>query len=220
MRIGIVGVGQLGKAVATKVAPFAEEVIGTTRNPNKIDELRSLEGFTDIVEFKDLNMKSLDAIVVTASSSNYSECFEELPDYIVSISRGHIIYAGSTAVYGDHKGGVVTEDSDLLGDTMRHMSLKYAERAYLNSERALILRLGGLYKRGAVLDFPKGDYWVNMTSIEGVSSLISESILFQRLGVFNYVEDQLAINFPRPSYRVRSEKLHSQRRDAVIRGMF
>ncbi len=149
------GHGYSARALARRLLPQGWTIYGTTRDPDKADNLRA-EGVTPIL-WPD---GDLSTAFDTATHLLISAGPDVEGDPVLNLYRDRIAaiaprlewagYLSTTGVYGDHQGGWVTEDTPLTPSTRRGQMRVDAEAAW----RAIpglplhIFRLAGIYGPG------------------------------------------------------------------------
>lgn len=212
MRVGVVGCGYVGKAVALHWKAAGYDVTVTTRSLQRSYELRSVanlvyildEDWQDFVEKQDVVLLS----VAPDSTSNYVETYlrsaEKLVKAASKTSLKQIIYTSSTSVYGDHAGDWVDENSSLKSKNPNAQVLILTENLLLNAEspdrKVCILRLGEIYGPGRAIEdrlrksqgqeFPgTGESYVNRIHVDEIVSSIDLVLKNQLSGIYNLCED-------------------------------
>lgn len=160
----ILGLGHVGKALATRFRKAGVQVIGTTTTPGKVDSLRDYVDQVHVARGTDTELivglgKSCDAVVVTVAprvreSRTPEERADTYRDTLVascqSAAAAHqrVLFLSSFSVYGDGGPGdaPVTEDSPARNET--EPSARYyaqAERMALSTGQSCVLRMPDIY---------------------------------------------------------------------------
>lgn len=119
-----------------------------------------------------------------------------------------ICYLSSTGVYGDYQGGLVNEDSELLGNDLRSLNRISAEQKWMHSFNANIFRLSGIYgddknvaidlKNGNARIIYKPNHYFSRIHVEDIAGAVISSINKRCSGeVYNISDDM-----PAPSHEV------------------
>ncbi len=122
MKIGILGCGYVGQAVALFLKQHGHAVSATTRSAERFEKLQTIvQDLHLISQPKDLVpfLSPLDVLLVCAvlgSSDGYRSAYLELAENVVQAlpqarQLHQIIYTGSTSVYGECGGAWVNEES-------------------------------------------------------------------------------------------------------------
>ncbi|MES2845478.1 MAG: SDR family oxidoreductase [Pseudomonadota bacterium] len=145
------GHGYSAQALARRLSPQGWTVIGTTRNPAKADALRAA-GVEPLVLPADLRPALARATHILSSVAPDDQGDPILRDHADAIAAAQpdwVGYLSTTAVYGDHKGGWVDEDTALTPTTARGAARVAAEGAWTDLGLPLhIFRLAGIYGPG------------------------------------------------------------------------
>ena len=146
-----IGHGYSARALAQRLVPQGWRVIGTTRSPAKAAELHA-SGVTPL-----LLPGSLSAAIGAATHILSSVAPDESGDPILRDHRAELSaarpewagYLSTTAVYGDHNGGWVDEQTPLAPTTRRGAARVLAEAEWTALGLPLhIFRLAGIYGPG------------------------------------------------------------------------
>ncbi len=158
----IFGFGYTAKFMCKKFSKKNWEVFCTTRFKEKAEEIKSLNAkpvfFNDEEKIKSILHKN-PYILSTAPPENGNDPIIENYGYLFKKNRERIKWAGylsTTSVYGDKKGGWVTEDTVLEPNLERSISRAAAEKSWLRfggnfSIKTMIFRLAGIYGPGRSL---------------------------------------------------------------------
>ena len=216
MKIAIIKAGYIGAEISAIWKKKGHQITTTTRYPEKVDHLAKisqkcviLKG-TDESELAPLILNN-DLILLTMSSD--VEEFEESPLQMahaihkIAIDRSaarRLIYTGTTAIYGDHRGMWVDEDSKLKAKTEQGLDLIEAERVLLSLKdlgwHVLILRHAEVYGPGRELTqrlrslqgktLPgSGKTYTNMVHRYDVTAAIDYALRHHLEGIFNLADD-------------------------------
>ena len=155
----IFGFGYTAKFVCQKISKKNWQVFCTTRFDEKIKEIKSLNAtpifFDDEEKIKSILNK--DSYILSTAPpdkgkdpviKNYGCIFKNKCEKIKWAG-----YLSTTSVYGDKKGGWVTEDTVLEPNLERSISRVAAEKSWLKlgenlSIKTMIFRLAGIYGPG------------------------------------------------------------------------
>jgi len=156
MKILIIGCGYVGKRIAKKWLDEGEHVTVTTRNPDRVQELKAVS--TDVLLLTEDNLSSLmqdkDLVLVAVApgkGGDYEKTYLKTAEKIKACPRPkQLIVISSTSVYGDHNGERVTEDSPLHPTNDKQRILIRTEKTYLslNDCQVCIFRLGEIVGPG------------------------------------------------------------------------
>ena len=173
MRFLILGLGNIGKALATKLREQGHTVHGTTTSPDKVEGLRSVVDEVSVLFGHEQDKvaaaaRNCDAIVVTVSpdvrksgsvEEREAHYREVLLDSCTSAAAScdRVIFASSFSVYGDGGAGdrPITEDTPC--NNSEEPSSKYfqaAEQAVLANAAGCVLRFPDMYGAPGDLSYP------------------------------------------------------------------
>ncbi|BBU57961.1 NAD(P)-dependent oxidoreductase [Mameliella alba] len=149
------GHGFSARALAPLLLSEGWEVIGTTRDPAKLEAMRAT-GVTPILWQEDSVSEALDRathLLMSAAPDAEGDPALRLVGPAIAASAPRIEWAGylsTTGVYGDHQGGWVTEDTPLDPATRRGQLRVEAEAAWaaVPGLPLHIFRLAGIYGPG------------------------------------------------------------------------
>jgi nucleoside-diphosphate-sugar epimerase len=156
MNILIIGAGHCGRAIAkaARVA-FPQSVIGMTARDGLLKS-----GFDYVVNFiDDYDFKEVTHLVVTAPPSPVDPFLARFGKADFSKLQ-HVLYLSTTAVYGDHGGAWIDENTPANPTSDRAKRRLYAENAWSTRfSPCCLFRLSGLYgdNRNALDDLRNGD---------------------------------------------------------------
>jgi nucleoside-diphosphate-sugar epimerase len=128
----------------------------------------------------------------------YQSFFLTVTSNLIAALSGaeHLVYLGSGALYGNHKGAVVNEDAQALATFNRGVTQALAQAKAMSYNKTTLLRLGGLYDfENSALGFASFDgpfggeagRMVNFTHIEDAARAVVFAIEKEEemLGVYN-----------------------------------
>lgn len=167
MKALVIGVGLVGRQVATRLRADGHHVVGTTTTPTKVDELLEICDEVHVLRGADTEAlaaaaEGCDAVVVLAGPSashgmsvedraaTYREVLVDTAEAVVAAApdAAHIVAVSSLTVYGnvaDHL-DEITEDAPVTDSTdPSPASFLAAERTYLGRGRAAVLRAADVY---------------------------------------------------------------------------
>ena len=211
-RLLIFGFGYTSKFMCQKLAKKNWQVFCTTRFHEKFEEIRSINakpiGFDDVEKIKFLLKEDL-YILSTAPPENGTDPVIDNYRYLFKNNREKIKWAGylsTTSVYGDKKGGWVTEDTVLKPSLERSILRVAAENLWIKlgdtlATKTMIFRLAGIYGPGRslvdrlmenkkiyVVDKPA--HLFNRIHIEDIAGAIEMAMSTQsRATIFNLSDD-------------------------------
>jgi nucleoside-diphosphate-sugar epimerase len=164
MRILIAGAGWLGSAVARALTARGDQVIALRRDPNRVEALRA-PGVTPLA--LDLTspgaaarLPPFDAAVACQSAGGdsaaeyraaYVDANRTLLEAAARCGASKLVYTGSTGVFGQRDGSLVTETTPPAPASPSAEVLVEAERLVRGAAPAVpacLLRLSGLYGPG------------------------------------------------------------------------
>lgn len=167
MKALVIGVGLVGRHVATRLRADGHHVVGTTTTPTKVDTMREVCDEVHVLRGADRDAlataaEGCDAVVVLAGpdarramsveerATTYREVLLDTAEAVVAAASpdAHVVAVSSLTVYGtaaDHL-DVVTEDAPVTDSPdPSPASFLAAERAYLARGRAAVLRAADVY---------------------------------------------------------------------------
>jgi nucleoside-diphosphate-sugar epimerase len=146
-----IGHGYSARALARRLIPQGWTVIGTTRSPAKADVLRA-EGVEPLVLPAALAPALARATHILTSVAPDETGDPVLRDHAAELRAARpewVGYLSTTAVYGDHRGGWVDENTPLTPATRRGQARVQAEADWAALGLPLhIFRLAGIYGPG------------------------------------------------------------------------
>ncbi|MBF2051448.1 MAG: SDR family oxidoreductase [Elainella sp. C42_A2020_010] len=218
MNVTIIGCGYVGSAVARCWRQQGLTVTATTTTPERIPELAQLADRAIVVQGTDASglqalLHHQQVVLLSVGAPNrslYQDTYLATAKTLVQLlsqnsSVEQVIYTGSYAVYGDHQGAWVTEESSIAPANENGEILAETERVLLSASsdrlRVCVLRLGGIYGPGRELvkifgriagttragDGTDASNWVHLDDIVGA---IEFARVQQLQGIYNLVQDQ------------------------------
>ena len=158
-KIGILGSGWLGLALAEKAKKKGHQVWTTSTTKGKVDILQNKGFHARYLSFSETSMAGeidffnhIDTLVIMIPPGlrknpqhNYAALFEQIIGKTEFYKIKRVLFTSSTSVYGFQK-GIITETSKLLGDTPSALQIINVERKLQINKNfeSIIVRLGGL----------------------------------------------------------------------------
>ena len=173
MQFLILGLGNIGKALATQLREQGHRVRGTTTSPDKVGGLRSIVDEVAVLFGHEQDKvaraaRNCDAIIVTVSpdvrksgsvEEREAHYREVLLDTCASAAAScdRVIFASSFSVYGDGGAGEEPVTEETPCSNSEEPSSKYfqaAERAVLANPNGCVLRFPDMYGAPGDLSYP------------------------------------------------------------------
>lgn len=222
MNILIIGCGYIGKAVASHWKSQEHRITATTRSPENAVKLSSLVDEVIILDGNDVDaltkaLHNQEAVLLCVAAGSYELYEATYLDTAKTLTKvlsttpqvKQVIYTGSTAVYGEHGGAIVTEKTSstleshgpqvlaateqqltLLASPERHVCLFRLGEIY-GPDREITRRLRNL--QGKAL-FGTGDTIANVIHRDEVVAAIDFALQHHLNGIYNLCND---IHLPR-----------------------
>ncbi|GLP96333.1 NAD-dependent epimerase/dehydratase family protein [Paraferrimonas sedimenticola] len=172
MKILILGMGHIGKALAAELSYLGHQVSGTTTTPAKVKDLQALVSEVHVLKGEEKEKvaaaaKDVDAIIVTVAPNvrqtrtpeerelHYRKVLQ-LSCENAAAACPRVIFLSSFSVYGDGGKGQAPIDESTPTANHEEPSSKYyqaGERAVLASERGCVLRFPDMYGAPGDMDF-------------------------------------------------------------------
>lgn len=200
-RVLIIGMGWLGKQIASELKKRDFSVSGTCRNPEEIKEADFKLHAFDFPQKINLPLNDFDGMILCIPPNKCPE-YEALAKYITKeltkkpSSIRHVLFCSSTSVY-DGLNGSVTESHSLLSFGI--ISVFEQELTANGNSIITILRLGGLIGKnrnpGTFLAGRKGldhpNLPVNLVQGTDVAKIAAELLFVETKNeVYNLVSDE------------------------------
>lgn len=145
------GHGYSAAALAARLIPQGWRVIGTTREPERMPALRA-QGVEALLWPCDIGPALADAthILASAAPDGSGDPFLHAARDQIMVARPEWVgYLSTTAVYGDHQGGWVDENTPVNPQSGRAVARVLAERQWLATGLPVqVFRLAGIYGPG------------------------------------------------------------------------
>ncbi|MGJ8687434.1 MAG: NAD-dependent epimerase/dehydratase family protein [Spongiibacteraceae bacterium] len=164
MKILILGMGHVGKALASQLRTLGHNIVGTTTTPEKVAELSTLADEVFVLRGSETEKvkqaaTGCDAIIVTVAPNvrntrtieeRETEYHEVLEKSATSAAAAcdRIIFLSSFSVYGDGGEGRSPIDESTPTSNHKEPSSRYyqaAERATLSANKGCVLRFPDMY---------------------------------------------------------------------------
>lgn len=214
MKIGIIGCGYVGQAMALRWKQEGHTIAVTTRHPEKVPSLESLAHHVHVLKEGTLNsfLSQQDAVLVSvapSASSDYRSTYLNTAQQIkerVAQTPGlkQIIYTSSTSVYGDHQGAWVDENTLIVPAYESARILHETEQVLLGCAsthlKVCILRLGEIYGPGreigerlrrmhSQLFAGTGESYTNLIHLTDIVEALHFTLKQRLEGVYNLCND-------------------------------
>lgn len=212
-RLFIFGAGYSGRAIAREALEQGAGVYGTTRSPEKAEELRALGMEAHLFDGSSLSPWIAEALwqtthlVVSIAPGENDPVLAAARDVIAGKMPAlrWIGYLSTVGVYGDHQGAWVDEDAECRPVSARSRERLEAERQWLALGKeadipVAVLRLSGIYGpgRNALLNLENGtarriikkDQIFNRIHVEDIAGVALFLARRERGGVFNVTDSE------------------------------
>ena len=147
----VLGYGYSAAALAARLLPQGWQVIGTTRDATKLDEIRA-QGVEPLLWPCALYEACQRAshILASAAPNEQGDPFLQAAGAAIAASAAVWVgYLSTTAVYGDHNGAWVDEDTPTTPQSQRAVLRVLAETQWLACDLPVhVFRLAGIYGPG------------------------------------------------------------------------
>lgn len=201
----ILGLGYSAQVLAKRLVADGWAVSGTTRNPDRARELADI-GVTPILLPADLSqpLAAASHLLISAAPDAKGDPFLQSYPEIGSGQFEWVGYLSTTAVYGDHGGAWVDEDSPLNPATPRAAQRILAESQWLATGLPVhVFRLAGIYgpgrgpfekvRNGTARRLIKPGQVFSRTHVEDIALVLEASIRHPNPGrVYNVCDDDPA----------------------------
>ncbi len=217
MKIAIIGCGYVGIALASQLQNDGHEITVTTRSPSKATALAKQTARICILQGNDVNalvdlLQDQDAAILCLAADNQAAYESTYLDTAKALAKAvehtpklaQIVYTGSTSVYGEHHGAVVSEDTPLSPAHASGRILAATESQLLQlatpQRHVCVLRLGEIYGperhlgerlrslNGCALP-GSGQNLTNLIHLEDIVGAIVFTLKHRLSGVYNLCND-------------------------------
>jgi len=203
------GHGFSARALARLLVPQGWTVIGTTRKPEKFDQLRE-DGVTPLMWPCDLEtaLQGVTHVLTSVAPDAEGDPVLRAGKAAIVAAAPHLAWVGylsTTGVYGDHDGGWVDETAELNPATIRGQRRVQAEQEWLNIESlpVHVFRLAGIYgpgrgpfeklRKGVAQRVIKKNQVFSRTHVDDIAQVLAASIAHPNPGrVYNVCDDDPA----------------------------
>ncbi|MBL4929552.1 SDR family oxidoreductase [Fuscibacter oryzae] len=200
----VLGLGYSASALARRLLPLGWSVIGTTRT--SADALRA-QGVTPLLWPGDLGpaLGRATHILASAAPDAGGDPFLQAAGVQIAAARPEWVgYLSTTAVYGDHDGGWVDEDTPLAPQSPRAVQRVLAETQWLATGLPVhIFRLAGIYgpgrgpfeklKNGTARRILKPGQVFSRIHVQDIAATLAASIARPNPGrIYNVCDDEPA----------------------------
>ena len=206
-----IGHGYSARALARILPPDEWRIIGTVRSAHKADEIRA-EGVEPLIwpnaDLTGAINAATHLLSSVAPTDKGDPVLNALAPQIAAVPNLRWIgYLSTTAVYGDHKGGWVDEDTPLAPTTRRGQLRVTAEAAWLAFAQKQILtlnifRLAGIYgpgrgpfakvQSGTARRIIKPDQVFSRIHVQDIAQAVAAAMAHRAPGAIYNVCDDLA----------------------------
>ena len=146
-----IGQGYSANALAKRLAPKGWQLFGTTRSPEKYAAIQA-QGVTPLLfpegDLTGALSKATHLLVSTSPTASGDPFLAKYGSKLAQLAPDlqWVGYLSTTGVYGDHKGGWVTEETPLTPSSRRGLMRVEAEEQWRGTGLPLhIFRLAGIY---------------------------------------------------------------------------
>jgi nucleoside-diphosphate-sugar epimerase len=214
MRAFLLGAGYSAGHFARLIGAEAEVIHGTTRSGEKVEGLRA-EGIAPLIfdgseigpEMAETLRQTTHLVLSAAPRENGDPLLPLLPRPITDAMPAlrWIGYLSTVGVYGDHRGAVVTEESELRPKSRRAVERVKAEQDWLAAGAGAgipvaVLRLAGIYgpgrnalvnlERGTARRVVKPGQVFNRIHVADIAGALHHLATHEVGGIFNVCDDE------------------------------
>ena len=216
-RLLVFGLGYSARAVVAHMRPRLDAVWGTTRDPEKLEEIATL-GVTPLLFDGDhgasppplpgRGLSEADHILVSiAPDEDGDPVLRHFAEDIAAAKPKSLVYLSTVGVYGDHGGAWVDEESECRPVSKRSRQRVAAEDAWRRfaaetSTPVAIVRLAGIYgpgrgpfekiRRGTARRIVKPGQVFNRIHVDDIAQMVNAAFAQHADGIFNGTDDEPA----------------------------
>ena len=217
-RLFVFGFGYTARAVAARMRPKVTEIFGTTRDPEKIDEIAGMDVTPLLFDGSRTSpqkggeraalIAEADLVLVSiAPGEDGDPVLRHFRAELAAAKPKSLVYLSTVGVYGDHDGAWVDETSECRPVSKRSKERVTAENAWreFSSETStpvVIVRLAGIYgpgrgpfekvRRGTALRIIKPGQVFNRIHVDDIAQIVEAAFERRANGVFNGTDDEPA----------------------------
>ncbi len=217
-KLFVFGFGYSARAVVARMRPSLSGVWGTTRDPEKLQEIAAL-GVTPLL-FDDATsslspargegalLSNADNILVSiAPGDDGDPVLRHFADDIAAAKPKALVYLSTVGVYGDHGGAWVDETSECRPVSKRSRERIAAEDAWRHfaaetGAPLAVIRLAGIYgpgrgpfekiRRGTARRIVKPGQVFNRIHVDDIAQIVEAAFAQRADGIFNGTDDEPA----------------------------
>ncbi|MFK8182556.1 MAG: SDR family oxidoreductase [Phormidesmis sp.] len=218
MKVAIIGCGYVGTAVAQQWKAQGLDVLATTTQEARVEELSVIASKVEVLVGTDRDrlqaaLSDREAVLLCVSSrrgANYSDTYlstaQTIAEVLPHTPVAQLIYTSSCSIYGQHHGAWVTEQMPPKPITDNGKIIEQTEETLLSAttpqQKVCVLRLGGIYgpertleriySRAAGTTRPgKGEEGTNWVHLSDIVRGIEWARAHQLSGLYNLVQDEV-----------------------------
>lgn len=217
-RLMIFGFGYSARAVAARMRPKVPDIFGTTRDPEKIDEIAAMD-VTPLLfdasktfpqkggERAALISQTALVLVSIAPGEAGDPVLQHFTVELTAAKPKSLVYLSTVGVYGDHDGAWVDETSERRPVSKRSKERAAAENAWRGfSDKTgvpvAVIRLAGIYgpgrgpfekiRRGTARRIIKQGQVFNRIHVDDIAQIVEAAFERRANGIFNGADDEPA----------------------------
>ncbi len=215
MRIGIIGCGYVGSALARHFVQLDHHLIVTTRQSERVSKLNEIAH--EVCLIQDSNdylafLKKLDVLFISVAPDSFNDYYSTYLGTAIQITDllaecpdlQQIIYTSSTSVYGEHRGEWVDENSVCVPLNENTKILLETEKQLLNQMtrdlNICIFRLGEIIGPNRMIkdrlkSYPDkvyagdGSQYTNLIHLNEIIQACELAVLKKLSGIYNLCND-------------------------------
>jgi nucleoside-diphosphate-sugar epimerase len=215
-RLFVFGFGYSARAVAARMRPKVKEIVGTTRDPEKVDEIAAL-GVVPLLFDGDAPtvadplrraLSNADVVLVSIAPGERGDpVLRHFRSELAAAIPKSVVYLSTVGVYGDHDGAWVDETSERRPVSKRSKERVAAEDAWgafsdKTGVPVAIIRLAGIYgpgrgpfekiRRGTAQRIVKPGQVFNRIHVNDIAQIVEAALERRANGIFNGTDDEPA----------------------------